>query len=130
MVCLLSWNIIRRMEVLQNSFPHRLKPLDNQAFQIDSSPRKDSIESLTLEFQDVFNEDAITPMKGDPMHIHLNRNTPGYKPLKVFTARSTPLHFKQQASKLISQLEASGVIVPPNENVEWCCPGFFVPKPN
>ena len=66
------------------------------------------------------------------MHIHLNRNNPGYKPFKVFTARRTPLHFKQQASKLISQLEASGVIVkvPPSENVEWCSPGFFIPKPN
>ena len=36
MVCLLSWNDIRRMEVLLNSFPHRIISLDNQAFQIES----------------------------------------------------------------------------------------------
>ena len=65
------------------------------------------------------------------MHIHLNRNTPVYKPLKVFTATLTPLHLKQQSSKLISQLEASGVTVKvsPNENVERCSSSFFVPKP-
>ena len=66
------------------------------------------------------------------MHIHLRRYLPGYKPLKVSTARRTPLHYKKEAEKLIKNLEASGVIVKvdANKRVEWCSPGFFVPKPN
>ena len=62
----------------------------------------------------------------------LRRDMPGYKPLKVSTAGRTPLQYKKEAEKLIHNLEASGVIVKveANERVEWCSPGFFVPKPN
>ena len=66
------------------------------------------------------------------MHIHFRRDDPAYKPLWVTIARKTPLHFKKAADSLIKRLETSGVIVkvPANEKVEWCSPGFFVPKPN
>ena len=65
------------------------------------SPSEYSIDSFVNEFQVVFKEDKITPMTGEPMHIHLRRDMPGYKPLKVSTARRTPLHYKKEANKLI-----------------------------
>ena len=45
-------------------------------------------------------------------------------------ARKTPKHFQERAKELIQRLLDSGIIVkvPANENVEWCSPGFFVPR--
>jgi len=71
-------------------------------------------------------------MHGPPMKIQIMRDSPGYRPLKMKIARRTPKHFQEQADILINSLLSSGIIVrvPPNEIVEWCSPGFFVPKPN
>ena len=117
------------MDVIHEKFPHRVSEALSAAI-LEMQP-DESVDTLINEHQDVFNEDKITPMTGEPMHIHLRRDMPGYKPLKVSTARRTPLHFKKQADELIKNLEASGVIVKvdANERVEWCSPGFFVPNP-
>ena len=93
---------------------------------VSESPSEQSIEDLVNEFQDIFNEDSITPMTGETMHIHLCHDMPGYKPLNVSTASRTPLHYKKEAEKLICNLEASGIIVKvaANERVNCALQGY------
>ena len=123
---------LANMRVLPANYPHVIVPgpAVRQAETTGNSPL--ALEQMLEEYKDVFDEETLTPMAGDPMHIHLRRDDPTYKPLRITTARRTPLHFKKEADKLIKDLLARGVIekVPANENVEWCSPGFFVPKSN
>jgi hypothetical protein len=51
---------------------------------------KDTLESLLLEFKDVFEADKITPLKGDPMLIHLKRDDPSYRPINISQHRKVP----------------------------------------
>jgi hypothetical protein len=92
----------------------------------------DTFDSLMKEFKDVFEADKITPLTRAPMKIHLNRDDPSYRPIRVSHHRKVPLHFKEEADKTLKWFLDSGVIVPvpPTENVEWVSPGFFVAKPN
>jgi hypothetical protein len=89
----------------------------------------DTLDSLMKEFKDVF---KITPLTGAPMQIHLKRDDPSYRPIRVSHHRKVPLHFQEEADKTLKWFLDSGVIVPvpPTENVEWVSPGFFVAKPN
>ena len=125
---LISWKDLQRMHILPEDFPHVMQQSANALH--TSSP--ESLDDLLSEFQDVFNEETVTPMAGDPMHIHIRKDRDGYRPLRTKIARKTPKHFQKEAEKLIQHFVDSGVIVkvPANENVEWCSPGFFVPKPN
>ena len=82
------------MDIIHENFPHHVS--EALSANITETPTNDSIDTLVNEYQDVFNEDKITPMTGEPMHIHLRRDMPGYKPLKVSTARRTPLHYKKR----------------------------------
>ena len=69
-------------------------------------------------------------MTGAPMHIYLNRNAEGYKPLRILTARPVPVHFQSEAKKTVKILLDSGVIERVSGPTEWISPAFFVPKPN
>ena len=82
------------------------------------------------EFSDVFDDSKITPMKGDPMVIHLDREAANYKPLRVMTARPVPLHFKDSAKATLDELIENGVLERVTKPTEWVSPGFFVRKPN
>lgn len=126
--CLISWDDLRRLGIIPTGFPQIQASC--QAIGTRSSP--DTLESLLEEFADVFDEERVTPMAGEPMVIHVNRDAPGYKPLRLSTARQIPIHFQVEAEKNIKWFLDSGVIerVPNNEAVEWCSPGFFVQKPN
>jgi hypothetical protein len=90
---------------------------------------RDTLDSLIA---DVFYEETLTPVAGEPMQIHLMRDDPNYKPTRISTSRKVPLHFKKEADKTLDWFLKSGVIVPvpPHEKVEWVLPGFFVAKPN
>jgi hypothetical protein len=81
---------------------------------------------------DVFNNETLTPVSGNPMQIHMMRDDPNYKPTRISTLRKVPLHFKKEADKTLHWFIKSGVIVPvpPTEREEWGSPGFFVAKPN
>jgi hypothetical protein len=94
--------------------------------------QNDTLDSLMKEFKDVFEADKITPLTGAPMQIHLKRDDPSYRPIRVSHHRKVPLHFQEEADKTLKWFLESGVIipVPPTENVEWVSPGFFVAKPN
>jgi hypothetical protein len=92
----------------------------------------DTLDSLMKEFKDVFEADKITPLTGAPMQIHLKRDDPSYRPIRVSHHRKVPLHFQEEADKTLKWFLDIGVIVPvpTTENVEWVSPGFFVAKPN
>jgi hypothetical protein len=87
----------------------------------------ETLDSLMKEFKDVFEADEITPLTGAPMQIHLKRDDPSYKPIRVSHHRKVPLHFQEEADKTLKWFLDSGVIVPvpPTENVEWVSPGFL-----
>jgi hypothetical protein len=66
------------------------------------------------------------------MQIHLKRDDPSYRPIRISQHRRIPLHFQEEADKTFKWFLDSGVIVPVphTDNVEWCSPEFFVAKPN
>ena len=130
-ILLISYSDLQRMRILPETFPHIIDNKQDPTLLANTTSREENFNSLLEEFKDVFNEEKITPMTGKPMHIHIRKDSADYRPLKMKIARRTPKHFQEQAKQLIQKLLDSGVIVkvPTNENVEWCSPGFFVPKP-
>ena len=124
--CLVSWSDLQALGIIPADFP------GGQAKAAANSAGTETVESIIEEFPDVFDETVISPMSGEPMHVHLRRDDAGYRPTRVSTARRVPLHFMEEAEKTLKWFLDSGVIieVPPNESTEWCSPGFFVPKPN
>lgn len=90
------------------------------------------LNALLERYSDVFSEKEVSAMQGTPMKIHLRRNDPDYRPLKVNTARQVPVHFKKEADADLKWFLKSHVLepVPSSEATEWCSPGFYVPKPN
>lgn len=88
------------------------------------------IEVILDEFKDVFDDTSITPMKGDPMFIHVNKNSETYKPMRTLTARPVPVHFQSEAKKATKILVDSGIIKKMSEPTDWISPAFFVPKPD
>ena len=100
-VLLLSLGDLRRMNIIPKNFPHIL----NKASVLEKSPQKvDKLEDLLEEFKDVFNEEQVTPMVGEPMHIHIRKDSAEYKPLKMKVARKTSMHFQQKANSLLQKL--------------------------
>ncbi len=95
-----------------------------------SEPDVHLLHSLFDEFSDVFDEEELTVMSGDPMHVHVKRDSPEYRATRVLTARSVAAHFQEEADKTIQWFLDSKVLVKVEEPTEWCSPGFFVPKPN
>ena len=55
---------------------------------------------------------------------------PNAKPIKVNTARTTPLHLRDSASHELNKMLDHGIIerVPANEVTTWCHRGLWVPK--
>ena len=107
---LISCNDLKRMGVLHEGFPG-LVDCPSLNANLVKSDVPDTFEGLLDEFKEVFNEETISPMHGSPMHIHINRDTPGYRPLKMKVARRTPKHFQDKAKELIQRLLSSGIIV-------------------
>jgi hypothetical protein len=126
--CLIAWKDMQKAGLISPRFPakvHKIKmPNLNKS--------RDTLDSLIAEFADVFDDETLTPVVGEPMQIHLMRDDPNYKPTRISTSRKVPLHFKKEADKTLDWFLKSGVIVPvpPHEKVEWVSPGFFVAKPN
>ena len=124
--CLVSWRDLQLLGIIHEGFPGPAGAVANAV------AATETVESIMEEFADVFDESVISPMEGDPMHVHLRRDEPTYKPTRVSVARRVPLHFAEEAEKTLKWFLDSGVIkaVSPTERTEWCSPGFFVPKPN
>lgn len=135
---LVSWVDLINLNVISPDFP---APLDYYTFTTIVEPVKDEEikeqilkgkDELIEEYSDVFNDEVLTPMAGEPMHIHLDRFSNEYKPLRICTARTVPVHLAKEAEKTMEWFVKSGVVqkVEGNEFSEWCSPAFFVKKPN
>ena len=130
---LVSYGDLLRLGVIPESFPESTCYSDYVNAVQEQNGLKEELDlpALVSEYGDVFNESSVTPMNCTPMKIHLRRSDPDYRPVRVTTARKVPLHFQAEAEKTLQWFIDSGVIerVPTTEQVEWCSPGFFVPKP-
>ena len=125
---LISYNDLIRLGILHEDFP---TPIFSSA-RVSAIRTPLSFERLCTKYADVFDDKTVTPMAGKPMEVHLRRDDPAYKPIHVTSARKVPLHFQTEADKTLKLFLDSGVIekVPTTEHIEWCSPGFFVPKPD
>ena len=74
--------------------------------------------------------DAAGKLEGGPMNIEMKAENKDFKPCHVTTARQVPIHFKEPAAKLVSELVKSKVMRRELGPTEWCLPAHFVPKPN
>ena len=134
--CLLSWKDMQRAGIISEEFPAKVFNAETAATEVPnkarcSSTHGDTLDSLMEEFSDVFDDEKVTVMAGEPMRVHIDREDPKYKAIHVNAARRVPLHFQEEADKTLQWFLDSGVIekVPNTECTEWCSPGFFVPKP-
>ena len=131
---LISYNDLRRLRVIDEDFPRRRHHHNNNNNQnIEPSVYRthvDKLNEIADKYPDVFDSEKLAPLKVPPMEINVNRQHPDYKPLRIYTARKTPLHFEDNADELLKYLLDTGVIkrADPNRQFEWVSPAFFVPK--
>lgn len=115
---LLGWQDLINLGILHAEFPAKVNRVESSLEEITSS--------LTEKYQDVF-ADTVKPMKGPPMHIYLD-DSKEFKPRRVLTARQIPLHYNEEANRLIKELIDNEILTPVSEPTEVICAGFFVPK--
>jgi hypothetical protein len=116
---LLGWQEMVALGILTKTFPSPINAVTHE--------QAGDAKALAEEFPEVFEEDRILPMKGEPMKICLAGEV---KPTRVLTARQVPVHLQQAAQETLRKVIDSGVIVPVTEPTEWISPAFFVEKPN
>ena len=69
-------------------------------------------------------------MKGPPMRIELDHSK-NIEPKKVENCRKLPIHWEDEADKLVKQLLKDDIISEVHEATsDWVSPAFFVQKPN
>ena len=94
-----------------------------------TAQEQEMVSKLKSKYRDVFVQTLKpdkTISKETPVEIKLR---PGAKPYQILGARTTPVHFRAQGSKLTSELMQSGVIRRVTEAREWTAPANFVVKP-
>jgi hypothetical protein len=117
----IGWHDLIALGVLSKTFPHFLGSINNT---IES----DSLEKIQKDYQDVLNDKLMHKhLSGPPMHIHV-RDDIIVKPKKVLTARQIPIHWQEEASKVIKTALDDGIIEEVKNPTEWISPAFFVPK--
>ena len=77
---------------LLSTFPHVLRASDIPVAQVRSVVSSDTFLTLCEEFSDIFEEDTLATVIGNPLHLHLLRIGQSYQPLQFTMARCTPLH--------------------------------------
>ena len=121
---LIGWQDLKAMGVIPKSFPNTETALSAQA-----EDQQEAAEELLSKFSDTFSDTVgATPMKGEPMRIHL-RDDMTVKPRKTLTARQVPVHWREEAQALVNDLLNREIIEPVTHPTEWISPAFFVPKP-
>ena len=128
---LISYNDLRRLRVIDEDFPRRHHHNNNNNIEpLIYRTHVDKLNDIADKYPDVFDSEKLAPLKVPPMEININRQHPDYKPLRIYTARKTPLHFEDNADELLKYLLETGVIkrADPNRHYEWVSPAFFVPK--
>ena len=104
--------------------------LDSGASGSSSSVLDAAMETIKKDFSDVLGDklDFNAGMACPPMHIHMREDV-NVKPLNVKLARQVPLHLRDMANNVVSDLVDSKRITRVTVPTTWCSPAHFVPKP-
>ncbi|MCG8434853.1 MAG: reverse transcriptase family protein, partial [Gammaproteobacteria bacterium] len=99
--------------------------------QIPDNPSKEEAaairKNLLKEFEDVFDGQALKPMKGDPVRVRLREDA---VPFAIHTARPIPLAQREQVKEGLDEMERNGIIERVGDRpTAWCHPLVLVPKP-
>ena len=135
---LLSWRVLKNLEVINNTFPNikgtpvrAARTMITNSFAHIETDREAKIEVTNLrgEYKQVFQIDGhLRTMKGEPMQIHVKGNT-NVTVMNVCTSRKTPLAYLDAAKKKIDEDVKLGIIEKVDGVPEWCSPMSFVQKP-
>ena len=89
-----------------------------------------AMETIKNDFSDILGDklEFDAGMACPPMKIHM-RDDLAVKPLNVKVARQVPLHLRDMANKVVSDLVDSKRITRVTVPTDWCSPAHFVPKP-
>ena len=125
---LLSFGDLKKFGIIPHNFPS----INYNLVRSTTGDFAQKVQKLVAKYKSVFDTTKVTPIKGPPATIVLDREHPEYRPHHVTTARPIPLHYQAAADKCIKLFLESGVLerVPDQEVNEWQAAGFFVPKPN
>ena len=132
---IICWHDLVALNVLPANFPRRqarvAKILPDNNYQTAQTKVEDTLESLYREYEDILTDELPpNPMHGEPMHIELDESK-RIIPKKVENCRRVPVHWENEADRLIAQLVADDVIEEVHEDTtDWVSPAFFVPKDN
>jgi transposase InsO family protein len=128
---LISWHDLIALGVLPSTFPQVRSYAEVVRGASDVTPAALCTE-IAAEFTDVLREDFPEGFHagGEPVKIQF---APGseVRPRHALTTRPIPLHMRDDADKLLSDLVGRGVLEQLDEHVptEWLHRGHFVPKP-
>ncbi len=124
---LVSWHDLMRLGILSSTFP----AVD--VAQVRKVESADSLwEELLGDFPDMLSDFLSKDMrvKGEPMRIRLKEGV-SFSPFWVTRCRQVPLHMKDEADALLTDLEQKGVLgrLECDETTDNLFRGHFVPKP-
>ena len=80
---------------------------------------------LLESYEDVFNDNILPEMKGDPFKINLK---PDAQPYAQLRARKIPIPYLQQLEAQLHEMKRLGVISTHEEPSPWCHPIVIAPK--
>lgn len=139
---LVGWRHLIEIGVLPKDFPCLLQPSRQSTTAPGSSSSTTKVRSVTApddaleavktrllhEFSDVLsNSLSDKVIKGPPVKIHLEEGV-DIKPLKVFTARQVPLHWQEEADRVVQEHLDAGIIERVTWPTDWISQGGFAPK--
>jgi hypothetical protein len=78
--CLIAWKDMQKAGLISPKFIAKVHEIK---MPLKTLKTKDTQKSLIAEFADVFNDETLTPVIGEPMQIHLMRDNPNYKPTRI-----------------------------------------------
>ena len=134
---LISWHDLVNLGILPADFPSVLPKPQVKSFKschVKSSSQielKAMLDPILDNFPDVLSDTLPDrPMFGKEMTIEID-SSKNVTPRKVTTTKPIPVHWQDEATKLVQNLVSSGIIEEVHdETSDWVSPAFFVPKPN
>ena len=113
------------------SSPQKQLPPRSFVPPLSDSERDEILKGWYEKYPCLSDEISDRPMKGDPMIINLVTDMP-ITPKVHRTGVKTPLHYREDAQKLIRNLTGKHIIrqTKKSQAPDFCARGFFVPKGN
>ena len=123
---ILCYNNLIRLKVLPPQFPGLLNSSQSRAVCTEATAGKDSIKKVIADFPDVFDSKKLSPIKGEPMKIHVNWDPPVTGPYK-WSSRGEQPYASWIPTVTLRWFIDSDVIEPVDirEPTEWCSPGLL-----